>query len=193
MLQKLNERLQGVIAWVVVSIVALTFTLFGVDYYFQSRQQSDALATVNHTEISKTDFERQYRLAQQHEPLTATAEKHLKSRVVDEMILQTASVQSAQKAGFFIGTPQVNQTIVHIPQFQEDGQFSEVRYQQALSNQWYSDRSFQNDVQQGMLLNQLHFAFVGTTFVVPQELEYLATLAFQTRDYDFTVIKPSFF
>lgn len=30
MLQKLNERIQGAVAWIIVSLVTLTFTLFGL-------------------------------------------------------------------------------------------------------------------------------------------------------------------
>lgn len=47
MLQKLNEHIQGVVAWLVIILIAITFTLFGVDYYFQSRQISDAKVIVN--------------------------------------------------------------------------------------------------------------------------------------------------
>ena len=42
MLQKLNERIQGVVAWLVIILIAITFTLFGVDYYLQSHQTSNA-------------------------------------------------------------------------------------------------------------------------------------------------------
>lgn len=78
MLQKLNEHIQGVVAWLVIILIAITFTLFGVDYYFQSRQISDAKVIVNDKPITMQAFETNYRRtrAQQDLPqMTAADEK----------------------------------------------------------------------------------------------------------------------
>ena len=196
MLQKLNERIQGVVAWVVIILVAVTFTLFGIDYYIQSRHESSAQVEVNGQPISKQAFELNYRRARQmRDPsqMTAALENQLKQQVMDEMIMNSVSMQAARANGFEVSALQANAAILSIPQFQQDGHFSTDRYQQALSGAMFTPESFQKEVSQGMLLNQQRFAFVGTSFALPGEIDQFVKLYMQTRDYDVMQIPASRF
>lgn len=196
MLQKLNERIQGIVAWVVVVLIAVTFTLFGVDYYLQSRHISDAEVTVNGQPISKQSFEVNYRRErQQQDPtkLSTAAETALKKQVRDEMVTNLVTVQAAQKAGFDVSIEQANAAILSIPQFQQDGHFSAERYQQALSSAMFTAETFQKEVRQGMLLNQQRFAFIGTSFALHSEIKRFVKLYMQTRDYQYLLIPAKLF
>lgn len=196
MLQKLNERIQGVVAWVVIVLIALTFTLFGVDYYMQSHQSSDAEVTVNGQPVSKQQFEINYRRSrQQRDPsqLTAAKEVALKKQVLDDMVTNLITVQGARAGGFDVSADQANAAILAIPQFQQDGRFSTERYQQALSGAMFTPEAFQNEVKQGMLLNQQRFAFIGSSFALPAEIKRFVKLYMQTRDYDYMSISTSLF
>jgi peptidyl-prolyl cis-trans isomerase D len=191
MLQKLNERIQGVVAWVVIILIAVTFTLFGIDYYMQSRHESTAQVEVNGQPISKQAFEVNYRrIRQLRDPalMNDEAENQLKQQVMNEMIVSTVSVQSAQSNGFDVGVSQANGAILSIPQFQQDGRFSTDRYQQALNSALFTPDSFQKEVRQGMLLNQQRFAFIGTAFALPSEIRQFVKLYMQTRNYDYMSI-----
>lgn len=196
MLQKLNERLQGAIAWIVVGLIAITFTLFGVDYFMQSHQLTNVEAEVNGKSISKQAFEANYRRIRQQNDLstmTAASDSALKKQVLEEMISNEVTIQSAHANGFEVNTAQANSVILSIPQFQEDGRFSEARYQQALSSAMFTPELFQETVKQGMLLNQQRFAFVGSEFTLPSEIERFVKLYLQTRDYDYLLIPLSLF
>ena len=173
MLQKLNDRIQGVVAWVVIILIAITFTLFGLDYYMQSRHESTAQVEVNGQPITRQAFESNYRRTrQQRDPslMTAASDIQLKQQVLDEMIVNSVSMQSARTNGFEVNPAQANAAILGIPQFQQDGHFSADRYQQALNGAFFTPDSFQKEVRQGMLLNQQRFALIGTSFVLPNEL-----------------------
>ena len=186
MLQKLNERLQGVVAWVIIILVAITFTLFGLDYYFQSRHEPAAKAIVDGQDISKNDFDLQLRRFSKFNESEDADSKELnlmKQKVLQDMILNLVRVQAAQKSGFFIASEQVNAAIVSIPQFQEDGHFSKNRFTHVLSNAFYTPDSFHNEVKQGMLINQERFALIGTEFAIPREIESFVKLLLQSRDY----------
>lgn len=196
MLQKLNERIQGVIAWVVIILIAVTFTMFGVDYYIQSRGVSDAKVTVNGKSITKQAYELSYKRArQQYESgqMTSASEAALKQRVLDEMIVNLVSIEAAKKAGFEVSLEQANSAILSIPQFQEDGRFSSQRYQQALSNAMYTPESFHKEVKQGMLLNQQRFALIGSAFVLPSDIQRFVKLYLQTRNYEYVLIPAKSF
>lgn len=104
------------------------------------------------------------------------------------MITNEVSIQAARKYGFEVSPEQANAAIVQIPQFQEDGHFSAQRYQQALSGALFTPETFQNEVRQGMLLNQQRFAFMGTSFALSDEIKRFVRLYMQTRDYDYLTV-----
>lgn len=196
MLQKLNERIQGVVAWLVVILIGITFTLFGVDYYLQSRQTVNAKVVVNDNPITLQAFDTSYRRARAMQDLsqmTAASEKKLQNQVLDQMITNEVLVQSARKNGFDVSAEQANVAILSIPQFQEDGHFSAQKYQQALNAALFTPSTFQNEVNQGMLLNQQRFAFMGSSFALPDEIDRFVSLYMQSRDYDYLIVPVSRF
>lgn len=196
MLQKLNERIQGLVAWIIISLVALTFMLFGVDYYMQSRHESTAQVDVNGEPITRNAFELSYRRMRQSRDtsqMTVASENQLKQQLLQEMIMNTLSVQSARSNGFEVSSSLANSAIVSIPQFQEDGHFSTIRYTQALNNAFFTPESFQEEVRQGMLLNQQRFALIGTSFALPEDVKQFVKLYMQTRDYNYLQIPASQF
>lgn len=196
MLQKLNERIQGVVAWLVVILIGITFTLFGVDYYLQSRQTTNSKVVVNDQHIPLQTFETNYRRArgmQDSTQMTAADEKKLQNQVLDQMITNEVLVQAAGKDGFAVSLNQASAAILSIPQFQEDGHFSTEKFQQALSAALFTQSSFQNEVKQGMLLNQQRFAFMGSSFALPDEIERFIGLYMQRRDYDYLTVPVSHF
>jgi peptidyl-prolyl cis-trans isomerase D len=196
MLQKLNERIQGVVAWLVVILIGITFTLFGVDYYLQSRQTTNSKVVVNDHPLTLQEFDTNYRRArsmQEIEQMTASDEKKIQNQVLEQMITNEVLVQAAHKNGFDVTTDQANAAILNIPQFQEDGRFSAEKYQQALSAALFTQTSFQNEVKQGMLINQQRFTFMGSSFALPDEIERFVSLYMQSRDYDYLTVPASGF
>ena len=191
MLQKLNSRIQGWFAWLIISVIAFTFALFGVEHYMQSRAANLAKAEVNGLPITVRDFELYYRRNQRmQEPseLSSAAEQKRKEGMVSQMIMQHLITQSAFSSGFYVTNSQAIAQIQSIPQFQQEGHFSVGRYQQALSNALFTPESFQTEVRDELLSNQQRFAFSGTAFALPYELEQFVKLYHQTRDYDYLVI-----
>lgn len=188
MLQKLNERIQGFVSWIVILLVAVTFTLFGIDYYMQSHQDTSIQVEVNGQAITKQALDLNYRRTRQSAQLSITNEAQLKQQLLNEMILNSVATQSARDSGFEVSQSQANAAIVNIPQFQEDGHFSNARYAQALNGAFFTAESFQNEVRQGMLLNQQRFAMIGTSFAMPADINRFVKLYMQTRDYQYVQI-----
>ena len=196
MLQKLNDRIQGAVAWIIVVLVTVTFTLFGLDYYLQSHHTADVKVKINDHIITKEAYELNYRRlsqSQAQDALTSVQERELKQQVLSEMMVNAVSVEAAHDHGFEVDGQQATAAILQIPQFQEDGHFSTSRYSQALNNAFFTPQTFQQEVRQGMLLNQQRFALIGTEFVLPSELTHFVSLFMQTRDYHYTVIKAADF
>ena len=196
MLQKLNERIQGLVAWLVIILIAITFTLFGVDYYMQSHHATNAKVMVNGNTISTQDYDLTYRRARgQRDPasLTAETEKRLQQQVLQGLIRNEVILQAAKKDGFDVSVEMANSAIVGIPQFQEEGHFSAEKYQQMINGAYFTPETFQKEVRQGMILNQQRFVFMGTSFALPDELKRFVRLYMQTRDYNYLVIPAAEF
>jgi len=196
MLQKFNERIQGIFAWLIIIVIAITFTFFGLDYYLQSRSISNVKAEVNNQKITKESFENAYRRARAQRdsaPISAKEEKQFQKIVLNRLIENKLIAHAARISGFEVGAAQANATILAIPQFQEEGSFSPERYKLALSGALYTPETFKNEVRQGMLLNQLRFAFIGTSFVLPKEVKQFIRLFMQTRNYQYLTIPNTLF
>lgn len=190
MLQKLNEKIQGIFAWVIITLVVVTFAMFGVEYYIQSRHEGAVTAKVNGEEITQQDFELNYRRNQRNEmPATSmAAETQQKKSFLETMILKNLVLRSAKSSGFDVSTQQANFAIQSIPQFQENGRFSNTRFQQVIRNAYYSPSEFQKEVISDLLLNQQRFAFSETEFALSHEVAQFVQLSLQSRTYQYLVI-----
>lgn len=196
MLQKLNERIQGLVAWVIITLVTLTFLLFGIEYYLQSQHDSSTKVEVNGQPITQQNLDLSYKRAYQlrdSSKMSAASEKQLKQQILNELIVNKVNTQAAISNGFEVTSKQADAAIVGIPQFQQKGHFSSDRYSQALNNAFYTPESFQNQVKQGMLLNQQRFALIGTSFVLPQDVDQFIKLSMQTRDYRYLEMPANLF
>ncbi len=196
-LQKLNKRLQGTVAWIIVVLVAITFTLFGVEYYMQSRQSpSDIIVEINHKSISKQYFDTQYerfRRMIDSQQKTPIAEQQLKQTLLNDLISKRIALDSAEHFGFYLSRTQADQAIMQIPQFQENHHFSPERYQQILSHGLLTHDTFQQEVLQDLLLNQQRFAFIATAFALPSEVDTFIKQDAQKRDYRYLLISDDLF
>lgn len=199
MLQKIHARVQGVIAWLLIILIAVTFTLWGINYYLEARSATDVQAEVNGEKISKMDFSNAYERLKRHVEeedrdheglgtLSPAQEKRLKHQALKQLIFTRTVMQGANSSDYLITREQAEQALMQIPQFQEGGQFSPEKFQQALSSASYTPSIFLTRVQEGLVINQQRFSFAGTSFVLPEELERFVELTRETRDVKYLII-----
>jgi len=107
---------------------------------------------------------------------------------LDGLITQHLLKQSADALKLRLPVQAVDQTILSMAAFQDNGKFSPERYELLLRNQGYSTAYFKQLMQQELLINQLHSAFVGSDFVTPAELKTVAGLLQQQRSFRYVTI-----
>jgi peptidyl-prolyl cis-trans isomerase D len=191
MLQKMGESIRGVITWIVAIIIVLVFLLFGMDYYFQDHNDNSNIVAVNGETITKSDLDVMYNRSVQMQSIadiTPIKQDKIKQDLLEQMIKRAVSLQAAKNEGFSVSRDQVNAAITHIPQFQEDGHFSQEKYLKSLRMAMLSQDEFFQSVSNGMLLNQQRFTWIGTAFAMPNELEEFVNLYLQVRDYAYLMI-----
>ena len=87
--------------------------------------------------------------------LNESINNQLKSVALQQLILDQALLQKIEKMGFSINPAEIQQVIWHIPNFQENGQFSPQKFQQALRSNGIDQETFIEKMTSSLLLEQL--------------------------------------
>lgn len=201
MLQSIREKAHGWIAWVIFSFIALTFAMWGVHNYLQGSEDTSVVAKVNGKEISKAQVRNlAERLRQQHQArlgpqanINASLEKLIRHQALQALVQNAALLNAAEQKGFALDQAQILLTLRNIPDFQEDGQFSQSRFENMLRQANMTDEQFYYRVHQDMLIQQLQEQFANSSFVLDQEIKALAQLVNQQREIDYALINAGQF
>ncbi|MDB2386728.1 SurA N-terminal domain-containing protein [Shewanella sp.] len=201
MLEKIREGSQGVIAKSILVLVILSFAFTGVSSYLGSSTEV-AAATVNGEEISNAALEQAYdnergRLEQQFGDMFATLSadesymQGVKQSVLERLVAEKLLDQNAAELGLRVSDEQIRNAIKQEPAFQTNGAFDNDRYLAILRQLGYQANSFRDMMRVDMTRRQLVATLVGSEFVLPSEVEFLATIQEQTRDVDYKIIDAS--
>lgn len=195
MLIAIREKSKKVATFIIVLLI-IPFAFFGIESYFTANT-SRSFAEVNGVEISQDEFNRQYqnqraRVESSLQGKTApeSMDKEIREQVKDNLIQEEILYQFTKSAGFQIASEQVAAQIGQIPNFQVDGKFSEQVYEGVLNSQGMTPSFFEASVFRSLAINQLQTGIRGTGFVTTSEVEAAYRLQFQTRDFDFVLLKP---
>ncbi len=188
MLQAIHDRVTGWIAKIIVGLIIVVFALWGVDSYLKNDARVYA-AMVNDVEITVPEyrFAKQQQtqrmrnmLGEQFDPgLVNTAE--FKSAVINRLVEEELLVQAATEAGFAISDGLLAAQIHAIPDFQEDGKFSQEKYQRLVSQQGLDAQRFEQQYRRSLLINQFLGGLSGSAVVARQNVEQGMRLQGQER------------
>ncbi|WP_324036743.1 peptidylprolyl isomerase [Aeromonas caviae] len=192
MLDKLREGAQGKVAKVILGLIILSFALAGVGSYLNGPART-APATVNGNDISAPALENAYRnerarmesqMGEAFNQLAANPDymKQFRRGVLDRLIDQALIDDKARSLGLRVSDEQIKQAIVAMPEFTENGKFSNDRYLQLIRRAGMTPEMFRDSLRQDMVRQQLMGAVLGSEFALKGEAEQLDRLYNQTRD-----------
>jgi len=199
MLEYIRKHAQGVIAWIIVGAIILTFALFGINQYFSGGGDT-SVAKVDGVEISQGQL--QSATMQQRQRLEQMfggklpdmfSEEMIRSQVLQQLIEQEMLVQTASGNGMRIGDATLSQTITGIDAFKEDGKFSNSRYQQLLRGQGMLPGMFEQRVRRDLLASQFTGGISKTAFVTGQEVDEYLRLQQQQRSIGYLTVATAKF
>jgi peptidyl-prolyl cis-trans isomerase D len=195
MLQTIRDRSSGILAKIIVGLIAVTFVVTGVNF-FSTGSDDTVIAQVGDVEVTEREFtqrldqERRQLLQMLSDP-TAIDENVLRQRVFNALIEQAAVVHYAGQIGMGAPDPVLDQVIIEIPEFQRDGRFDPALYDQTLGQMGLSRLGFKAELEKNILDYQLRGAVEASTLIFPSELERLAALQAQTRSGTLAVIETA--
>lgn len=196
MLQSIRDNTQGWIAGVIISILILSFALWGIHSYIGGGGATDVVAKVNGTDITKNQlsvaYERLRRQLQMQSNSTSGlpegAEKALKTRALQALVNIQALKQASIEQNYRISETQVDNLLESMPEFQANGQFSLARFQQVLSSTLFSAGEFLDLLKTSLLIDQPRLGLLLTSFAMPNEVVNALALVNQERDIRYTIV-----
>lgn len=188
MLQSIRDKAHGWLAWVIVTLIAIPFALWGVHEY-ASPKQSLAVAEVNGVEIQGRDFDNEVQMRQRQmramikQPNLDLSfmDAQIRQDTLDNMIEHEVLLQTAYNQGFRIGDNSLLAHLHNLPYFQEQGKFSQQAYEQVLQNQGFHPATFEMRMRRELLVEQMQQGINRSAFLTPYEQQQHAKLEEQQR------------
>lgn len=195
MLQDIRKSTKGTTAKVVVGLIVISFSLFGIESILVGGS-GGGIAEVNGEEVSPDEVVQEINILKRR--LIAQMGDQLDPTMLDDEILSSRALQSViakklqlQAAGDFdlaISDRQIGVLVSSMEQFQINGEFSPDIYKSVLSGAGFTPASFKRGVAQDLLLSQLASGLAGSDFTTAAELNLNAVYAAESRDVRFLTI-----
>jgi peptidyl-prolyl cis-trans isomerase D len=189
-LEAIRKHAQGWLAKVILALIAVTFALFGVDSYMKGDGSGGNIAEVGDVGISREELTRETQtqsermreaLGPAFDPaVTETAD--FRKQVLDSLIERKALLQDAQKLKFFAPDAYVASVVAQIPAFQQDGKFSQQRYEAVLRQNGRTAAQFENELRQSFMLETMTSPVSLAAFPSSASLGQIARLVAQQRE-----------
>ena len=200
MLDAIRNHTQGWLAKAILALITIPFALFGIDSYFNDAGSNVAIAKVNGEKISIQEYGNaidnvRNRLQSEGQKVDAALleSAELKQSVLDGLITRRLVNEEIQKSKFKISDEQLSTYILGMPEFQQDGKFSEDLYQKTLAQNKLTASKFENDRRNELLTQQAREG-LGLLVSVPKGVaDHALKFAFQQRDVSFAEIKTAQF
>jgi len=178
MLQDIRDNSQGVIAKVIIGLIVAI--------------RPPSSATGNGEEI--TDFQLQNGVQDLINSIGGNAQgieqSLLEQLAMNQLVEQTLLKQSAANSELGISSSRIDQALIENPNFQIGGVFDPEFAVRTMNSQGFSVQSYKEALGNQMLLSQLVNAYSSSSFATSAELETLASLSAQERDFRYLSLTP---
>ena len=161
MLEAIRKHTTGWLAKLILALITIPFALFGIDSYFNQAGSNVAIAKVNGDKISIQEYGNaienvRNRLQSEGQKVDAALleSPELKQSVLDGLITRRLVNEEIHRANFKISDEQLSQHILSMPEFQQEGKFSEDIYQKTLAQNKLTASKFENDRRRELLAQQ---------------------------------------
>lgn len=194
MLQRLHDGLQGTIAKIVLVLITVPFALVGIDAFFGGGIPE--VARVGDEAITQPELDQAIEL--QRRRLIAGSEESvdpaeleeakLKGPVLESLIDRKLLGQVAVQSGFRVGDALIDRIILEDTSFQENGQFSQERFQGILASNGMSPGYYRNLLREEILINQVLGGIGASDFSTSREMQELARITQQSIDVRYLTV-----
>jgi len=198
-IQSIKDNSQGMIAKIIVGLIVLTFALFGVDAIVGGGGAGQKAAVVNGDEISEiellraSDFFKRRMLSEMGENADPDLidDQLVRSRALEELIQRQLMLQVAGQQDIHVAEGRIDQAILQNKNFQTNGVFDRNIYEYTLRNLQMTPRDYKTQLTRDLLIQQTQLGLAASAFITPAEVQLLARIDRQLRDFSFLKISAA--
>jgi len=203
MLQLLRGKKSSLFVKIVLGVIVIGFSFFGIESYFVANTNTN-VAKVGGSAISEQEFTQRYnrtvqaemqRMKQQfganvNASMFQTPE--FKHRVLDDLVNERVLLETNDKLGIVVPVERLRNEIQKIPAFQNEGAFDKDQYKQVLAANGMSPQSFEDDMRKDIGRTLLPAQIASTAIATDAEVDAYLRLRDQRRDFRYAKLdKPA--
>lgn len=198
MLLAIRERVMGIVGWVLLGLLAVAFSFFGLSSYLGDSTRTYA-ASVNDVEISLAALRSTYQqmrtslqsqLGDSYDPAMID-EDMIRKSALQKLIHEQLLLQAAEADGFAVSKERLAAEISSIGAFRDGDAFSSQKYENILRNQGMSTSQFERRLSRELLTQQLLTGITGTAASTPGIVTDLYRLQAQQRRFRYVTVPVS--
>ncbi|WP_029653898.1 SurA N-terminal domain-containing protein [Marinobacter daepoensis] len=190
MLQDIRDNAQSTIAKVIVGLLIISLSIWGMDAIIGGFTGEPEVATVNGQDITEREFlrtvqmESQQRLMQMDNPDPSLLdEDQVRRDVLDALIQEAVLTQDARSQGLELTEADIDALIRQMPQFQVDGRYSPERMSATLRSLGMGSAEFRASMAKNYVVNQIRATVAQTGVIAPENAAQFLAIQNQTRDF----------
>lgn len=195
MLQNIRNNVQGPTTKIVVWLIVISFSIFGLESILVGGG-SGGVAEVNGEQVTLQEM--QMAVNTQKRRLISIMGDNLDPAMLDDELISNQVLntligrkllaQSAQEMNLAVSKREVGSLIGGMEQFQIEGKFSPQLFSSVLSSAGYTPAYFEQTLREDVAVAQLRSGISGSEFATPLELALGARVAAEQRDLRFLTI-----
>ncbi|MGF2735151.1 SurA N-terminal domain-containing protein [Marinobacter sp. DUT-1] len=198
MLQDIRENAQGTIAKIIIGLLIVSLSIWGMDAIIGGFSGEPEVATVNGEDITEREFlrlvqlESQRRLSQMETPDPSLLnEDRIRKDVLESLIQESVLTQDAANQGLALSDADIDSLITQMPQFQVDGKFNRDRFVATVRNMGMGVGEFREAMRKQYVVNQIRAGIVQSGFSSQENAAQLLQIQNQTRDFRVLTVPAS--
>lgn len=204
MFDSLRDRSSPAVVWtvrIVLTLIAMTFAVWGVESYFTSSAVTEGVASVNGAKITQQEFAEALRNQQElvrersQSPVDSQVFRspEFKQSVLDVMINRKLLTRDAHKIKMTISDAQLAERIHALPVFQVDGKFSKEVFESQARNRGYSPVGMEEVLREDFAVQDYFESMAGTAVIPQVAVERFIKITEQQREVSIASVKPDQF
>ena len=196
-----RNLVKGWLGKVLLVLLIIPFAIVGVESYFSGGGRV-VVAEVNGEKIHQPELDQQVD-RQRQQMMARIAENggnpsdidvpKLRKQVLDGMVSRLLLTQASKKSGYLVSDETVFKLIREVPAFQENGTFSQSRYEQMLRQIGEDPASYPVKAKQELAYSMMIAGLGQSALVTRAELQRLASLEAQKRDIHYAIVPAAHF
>lgn len=186
---------------VILGLITLSFAFFGIESYISGSRDTQEVATVAGTSILIQSLdqnlrEQQERIKNSGSPPTDLSffkSAEFRDQVLDDLINQRVIALAITKANLTVPIRSLQDAILEIGAFQEEGKFSKARYDAVVRAQGMSQAQFEERLRQELTHQQMYGAIGNRGVLAKRSVADLLELQSEQRIVRMIKVDPARF